>query len=90
MMSAGYAHNPSNEVATGQINRDLLSELAARTGGTDLTDDPSTLSLNGDAAPRGRELWPWLLFAFLPLFLADVLIRRWENWQGMLEMLPRR
>ena len=42
-----------------------------------------TLTLQSTEVARHAELWPWLLAAFLPLALADLLIRRWEHVRGL-------
>ncbi|MBL9155694.1 MAG: VWA domain-containing protein [Verrucomicrobiales bacterium] len=82
-VSAGHVHNPSGEVATGQIAEAALREAAGITGGTYLADPAEPLELTGSDVSRYVELWPLLLQIFLALFLIDVAIRRWENVMGL-------
>lgn len=88
-VSAGHVHNPSSEVATGQINRALLATAAELTDGQ-LLDDDSELELTGAADARYVELWPYFVLAFLALLIVDIGIRRWENLQGMFEVVTGR
>jgi len=84
LVSAGHVHNPSNEVASGQIDEALLREVAGISGGVYLESPSSPLELTGSDVSRYEELWPLLLYGALALFLADLLLRRWENLMGML------
>lgn len=91
MVSAGHVHNPSTEVATGQINDGLLREACKITGGTYLETADAPLVLTGQDVARYVELWPWLMLAFLAVFLIDLAIRRWENVLGVVDLFkPRR
>ena len=91
MVSAGHVHNPSTEVATGQIDDALLKEACAITGGTYLENADAPLELTGEDVARYVELWPWLMLAFLVVFLLDLAIRRWENVLGVVDLFkPRR
>ncbi len=87
MVSAGHVHNPSAEVATGQINESLLRKATELTGGTYLESADDKLELIGSDVSRYVELWPLLLKIFLGLFLLDLLIRRWENVLGVFEQV---
>lgn len=87
MVSAGHVHNPSSEVATGKVDEKLLHEVCETTGGTYLAAPDAPLELTGTNVARYVELWPWLMLAFLALFLVDVLIRRWENVLGVVDLL---
>ncbi|MCB1203441.1 MAG: VWA domain-containing protein [Verrucomicrobiae bacterium] len=87
IVSAGYVHNPSSEVATGQVNDSLLREACALTGGTYLESAESPPLLTGENVSRYVELWPYLMMAFLGLLLVDLCIRRWENVLGVLDLL---
>ncbi|MDF1823685.1 MAG: VWA domain-containing protein [Verrucomicrobiales bacterium] len=89
LVSAGYVHNPSSEVATGQVNEALLKQVCEITGGTFLEGPGSELELTGTDVSRYKELWPWLLIAFVIVFLVDLLVRRWENALGVGEQLGR-
>lgn len=91
MVSAGHVHNPSTEVATGQIDDALLKEACKITGGTYLETADAPLELTGQDVARYVELWPWLMLAFLAVFLLDLAIRRWENVLGVVDLFkPRR
>ena len=87
MVSAGYVHNPSGEVATGQISEGILREAAEITGGTYLASADEPLELTGSDVARYVELWPLFLKLFIALFLIDVAIRRWENVMGLWEQV---
>lgn len=87
MVSAGYVHNPSAEVATGQVDDALLRQVCEVTGGQYLESLDGTLKLEGSDVSRYVELWPLLLKIFLALLLVDIAIRRWENVQGIGEQL---
>lgn len=89
MVSAGYVHNPSAEVATGQISEGLLKEATEITGGTFLASADEPLNLTGSDVSRYVELRPLFLKLFVLLLLADLAIRRWENVQGLWEQLTR-
>jgi hypothetical protein len=89
LVSAGYVHNPSSEVATGRVNEELLREVCEISGGTFLESPDAELELTGTDVSRYVELWPYLLFAFLALFLADLCVRRWENVMGVGEQVQR-
>lgn len=86
-VSAGYVHNPSGEVATGQIAEPALREAASITGGHFLAAVGDPLELTGSDVSRYVELWPLLLKLFIVLFLIDVAIRRWENLLGLWEQV---
>ncbi len=91
MVSAGHVHNPSTEVATGQIDDTLLKEACTITGGTYLENVDAPLELTGEDVARYVELWPSLMLAFLVVFLLDLAIRRWENVLGVVDLFkPRR
>ncbi len=83
IVSAGYVHNPSSEVATGRVDEALLREVCEITGGTYLESPGQPLELTGTDVARYVELWPWLMMAFLVVFLLDLILRRWENLMGV-------
>ncbi|MEX2577923.1 MAG: VWA domain-containing protein [Verrucomicrobiales bacterium] len=89
LVSAGYVHNPSNEVATGQIEEERLRRVCEMTGGTYLESPEETLELTGTNVSRYVELWPYLMMLFVAVFLADLLVRRWENVLGVGEQASR-
>ncbi|MDB2496132.1 VWA domain-containing protein [Verrucomicrobiales bacterium] len=89
LVSAGYVHNPSNEVATGQIDEAFLREVCEMTGGSYLASADDELEFTGTDVARYVELWPWLLFGFLMFFLIDLCIRRYENILGLGEQVGR-
>lgn len=86
LVSAGYVHNPSAEIATGQIDDTLLREACRITGGTYLESADQPLDLTGGNVARYEELWPLLMQIFLGLLLIDLLIRRWENVLGVVDL----
>ena len=90
MVSAGYVHNPSGEVATGQIDRELLKSAVEITGGQLLASADDDLELTGTDVSRTVEVLPYLVAMFLGLLLVDVAIRRWENLLGMVSVLTGR
>ncbi|MCG8600926.1 MAG: VWA domain-containing protein [Verrucomicrobiales bacterium] len=89
LVSAGYVHNPSGEVATGQIDEAFLKEICEMTGGTYLTETERGPELTGTDVARYVELWPLLLFGFVAFFLMDLCIRRFENLLGVVENFAR-
>ncbi|MFN0126218.1 MAG: VWA domain-containing protein [Verrucomicrobiales bacterium] len=90
VVSAGQVFNQSAEAATGQVNDRLLQSVARLTGGNFVAvGQPPILSLEATEVARHADLWPWLLAAFVPLALLDLLIRRWEHVGGMLAPLRR-
>jgi len=89
IVSAGYVHNPSDEVATGRVDEALLREVCKITGGTYLESADQPLELTGTDVARYVELWPYLMMAFLAVFLLDLLIRRWENVMGVADQVMR-
>jgi Ca-activated chloride channel homolog len=89
IVSAGYVHNPSGEVATGRVDEALLREVCKITGGTYLESADQPLELTGTDVARYVELWPYLMMAFLGVFLLDLFIRRWENVMGVGDQVMR-
>lgn len=90
IVSAGLVHNPSGEVATGRIDDVLLREACRITGGTYLEHAEDPLELTGENVARYVELWPLLMLAFLGVLLLDLLVRRWENALGVLDLFAGR
>ncbi len=87
MISAGYVHNPSAEVATGKVDEALLEDVASITGGTLLSSPSDALELSGADVSRYVELWPTVIRLLFFLFLADVLVRRWDHVRGIIEQI---
>lgn len=87
LVSAGYVHNPSSEVATGGVDEERLREVSRITGGTFLSSPDEPLELTGTDVANYVELWPWLLYAFLLVFLVDLCVRRWENVLGVFDQV---
>jgi len=83
IVSAGYVHQPSGEVATGRVDEALLRRVCEITGGRYLESADEALELTGTDVARYVELWPYLMMAFLFVFLLDLFIRRWENVMGI-------
>lgn len=89
MVSAGHVHNPSGEIASGRIDREVLRQASEISGGVHLKSAEDELELGGTDVARYVELWPGLLGVFLGLFLVDLCIRRWENVLGVGEQVER-
>lgn len=89
LVSAGYVHNPSSEVATGRVDEELLRKVCEMTGGTFLDSPYAKLQLTGTNVARYYELWPLLMKLFLALFLVDLCVRRWENVMGVSDQFKR-
>jgi len=89
LVSAGYVHNPSSEVATGRVDEELLREVCEMTGGTYLDTPYAKLELTGTNVAKYYELWPLLTKLFLALFLIDLCVRRWENVMGVTDQFGR-
>ncbi len=87
MVSAGMVRNISGEAATGQINHALLQDITRMTDGHMLTPNVNSLELAGAAQSQLVELRPALLMLLLLFFLADLILRRWENVLGMIEVV---
>lgn len=87
IVSAGHVHNPSGEVATGRIDEGLLKNASGIAGGVYLEDADQILALEGTDVSRYAELWPFFLLAFLGFWLADLVVRRWENALGVIETI---
>jgi uncharacterized membrane protein len=81
--SAGLVSNVSDEAALGQVNAPLLEQVAAATGGRLISDKQLELPPIDSSHVQYVELAPPLLRLLLLLFIADVLIRRWENVLGI-------
>jgi uncharacterized membrane protein len=88
-VSAGLVHNPSSEAATGQVNRPLLAEACAVSGGELLAEDAEALPDRPARQDRYSELAPLFLQLLLVLLLADLAVRRWENLLGVGDALAR-
>ncbi|MEM9282826.1 MAG: VWA domain-containing protein [Verrucomicrobiota bacterium] len=85
MVSAGYVHNPSSEVATGETNETLLREASRISGGEFLESSGDVVPIEGVAVSNYREWWPLLILLFLAVWCFDLAVRRWENVLGVLE-----
>ncbi len=90
LVSAGYVHNPSSEVATGQVDEKLLRQVCEITGGTYLESADQALELTGTNVARYVEWWPHLILVFLAVFLLDLFVRRWENVMGVFDQMKSR
>jgi hypothetical protein len=82
MVSAGVVHQPASEASLGTVNDQLLAEATRITGGRVLKPG-EVPELDAAEAAQFVELWPPIVVALLLLFLADIVIRRWENVQGL-------
>ena len=86
MVSASIVRNPSSETATGRADLNLLQRTTALTGGA-VIDDGQIPSLDQPAPPRFVELTGPIVVLILLIFVADLILRRWENVQGLMEFL---
>ncbi|MEM6279350.1 MAG: hypothetical protein AAF733_07735, partial [Verrucomicrobiota bacterium] len=89
IVSAGHVHNPSTEVATGQVDEETLKSACEISGGSFLESPEESLELTGSNESRQEELWPWILKLFVAVFLLDLFVRRWENVLGVVEQAGR-
>jgi uncharacterized protein YegL len=83
VLSAGIAVHPSVEAADGTVNRELLQRATQRAGGAVL-EPGQKLKFSEARGTRFLELRDWFILAFLVLFMADLVVRRWENVLGLL------
>jgi Ca-activated chloride channel homolog len=71
---AGSSTDFPAELLMPPVNRTLLESLATQTGGS---LDPAPAAIRqGSPQSISLELWPWLAALCLPLFLADVWLRK--------------
>jgi hypothetical protein len=80
---------PSREFQPSESGTSVLAQIAAATGGTELSLDNLTGSTlftsngNADSAPGTiREIWQWPLAAFLLAFLLELAVRL--GWLDMI------
>lgn len=86
MVSAGLVRNVSDEAATGRVDEALLAQLTQATGGQVLGSPTEAALHQPPAHEQYASLVPWLLQALLLVFLADVVVRRWENASALAEL----
>ncbi|MBA3846535.1 MAG: hypothetical protein H0X45_07815, partial [Planctomycetes bacterium] len=79
-------HQPGGESATGRVDRRLLDQVAAITGGRVL-GPRERVAMHDEARGAAVPLRTALTIALLLLFLVDLVIRRWENCLGVWERL---
>lgn len=91
--TAGWARGYSAEYDSGAggtrgADRALLRELAAITGGRDMTETPAlAFEHNLQAREAATPLWPWLLLTALLLLPLDIAVRRVAITRGDLRRL---
>lgn len=83
--TAGVVHQKAIEAGWGRVHETLLRELARVTGGSWL-ERGETPRLEAQAGRVHEELWPLLAGLALLLAFADLLIRRWEQVEGLLRL----
>ncbi len=81
------AAQPSQETTPGGFDAERLRAIARAGGGTYVAP--------GGAAPafttsRAFDLMPWLVQLFLLLFLVDLVIRRWERVEPVVQAMRKR
>jgi len=88
LVSAGLVRHPSSESATGRIHTALLETVTRRTGGALVAPGAPRLPARARRARThladGR---PLLLQLLILTFLADLLLRRWEQVAAIRETL---
>ncbi len=89
LVSAGLVHETSLETAGGQVNMPLLKSVTSLTGGSVLESSGDGLSPLNRTRSYPVDLTPALLKLLLLLFVADILLRRWENAMGVGEYVQR-
>ncbi|TVR21553.1 MAG: VWA domain-containing protein [Anaerolineaceae bacterium] len=73
----GWVRGYSREYDMRPPATDILAEIARRTGGADLSDDPAAVWTDTATATRGFEpIWPFLLLLAVVLLPFDVGVRR--------------
>ncbi len=87
MVSGGLVRNVSGETATGRVNTALLERATAITGGAVLSADATSLPPVRAARAQIVDFTPPILWALILVFLADVVIRRWDNVLGLAEVV---
>ncbi len=85
LVSAGFVFSPSNEAATGQVDRETLQRVCDVSGGRLLDAATPTTFPGGVAHSHYVEMKRPLLILLLLLFMADIVIRRWEHLLGALD-----
>lgn len=89
LVSAGLVHDISRETAGGRINMPLLRSVSSLTGGAVLDSPEADLPPLDSTRSHAVDLTPLLLRLLLCLFVADVLLRRWENALGVAQWARR-
>ncbi len=85
-VSAGVVQTIAGEAATGQVNEPLIDQVVDLSGGSRIEPTAAILpSYDRRGHSHFVELRPYILILMLSLFMADVVIRRWENVLGMSE-----
>ncbi len=71
------SYSPEYDVQAQGVNVNLLNDMAAITGGRDMSEDPSLPFVHNLVARNAfTPLWPWLLLAALLLLPVDIAVRR--------------
>jgi Ca-activated chloride channel homolog len=87
--SAGFVSKSTGEAATGRVDNGLLERVCRTTGGRVLEPNALKLTSSDVAHVEHVDLTPLLIRLVLLVFLADIAIRRWENVQGIWELIPK-
>ena len=85
--SVGLVSTASSEAALGQVDEGLLERTCQTTGGRLLASDAVELPTLQATHVEYQEMMSPLLQLLLLLFVADVVIRRWENLLGVMELI---
>ena len=89
IVSAGLVHETSTEVVSNRINEELANRIVAACGGSLRDKESGSMAPLPAGRVRTRDLAPLFLALALLLFLADLVIRRWENVLGIRDVFAR-
>ncbi len=89
IVSAGLVHETSTEVVSNRVNEVLANRIVSTCGGMLRGNDNLTMAPLPAGRVRTRDLVPLCLGLALLLFLADLVIRRWENVLGIRDAFVR-
>ena len=79
MLTTGWVHRVDREVSLGSVDQQALQALVSASGGRLLRAEDALPPAGPRRVSMHREHWPLVLLAFLMVWLADLLVRRWEH-----------
>jgi hypothetical protein len=83
MITGGLVRNVSGETATGRVNTALLERATALSGGRVLAPTADVLPPVSASRATIADFTAPILSLLILLFLADIVLRRWENVQSL-------